>query len=268
MVVGKETPLAMRSVLVALISTVVIAGVVGCDTASTSQPSASNAATSASSSAAATTSPAQPTAAAGAQSCAALGGRVGTDQTCHVHIATASYEIDFSFPVDYPDQQALMGYLTQQRHDFVDFVTELPKRDFPYALDAKATAYRSGTPTSGTESLVFTVYSDSGAHPVTGYEAFTYDLGKGAPITLDILFKPGTQPVEVLDPIVRRELEKRWQGSGSPVPDNTLGAKVYQNFAITDDAVIFFIGQGQWLPQAGGPQKVSVPRTELASLLA
>ena len=40
---------------------------------------------------------------------------------------------------------------------------------------------------------------------------------------------------------------------------NILGAKVYQNFAITDDAVIFFIGQGIWVYEAAGPQKVSVP---------
>ncbi|HEY6576064.1 MAG TPA: DUF3298 domain-containing protein [Mycobacterium sp.] len=49
---------------------------------------------------------------------------------------------------------------------------------------------------------------------------------------------------------------------------NSLGATVYQNFAITDDAVIFFIGQGMWVYEAAGPQEVSVPRTELASALA
>ena len=43
---------------------------------------------------------------------------------------------------------------------------------------------------------------------------------------------------------------------------------MYQNFAITDDALIFFFGQGQWLGEDTGPQQVSVPRTELASLLA
>lgn len=174
-----------------------------------------------------------------------------------------------SFPLDYPDQQPVTDYLTQRRDEFVDFVTERPERDFPYALDAKATAYRSGTPTSGTESLVFTVNSESGgAHPVTGYEAFTYDLGKRASITFETLFKPDTNPVEVLDPIVQREMEKHWEGYDGPAPGNTLGDKVYQDFAITDDAVIFFIGQGMWLPEVAGPQQVSVPRAELASLPA
>jgi hypothetical protein len=43
---------------------------------------------------------------------------------------------------------------------------------------------------------------------------------------------------------------------------------MYKSFAITDDAVTFFIGQGTWTIEAAGPQQVSVPRSELASILA
>jgi Protein of unknown function (DUF3298) len=211
-----------------------------------------------------------PTPAAGAQSaCADLGGTVDANQICHAHTEGAGYKVTFTFPVDYPDQQALTEYMTQRRQDFISFTAERPPRDLRYVLDAKADAYHSGTPSSGTESLVFEEYSDSGgAHPVTGFYAFNYDLGKGAPITFDTLFKPDTNPVEVLNPIVQREMQKHWKGYGGPAPRNTLGAKVYQNFAITDDAVIFFIGQGMWLPEVSGPQDVSVPRSELASILA
>jgi hypothetical protein len=46
------------------------------------------------------------------------------------------------------------------------------------------------------------------------------------------------------DPVVQRVMDKRWEGQGSPAPDNVLGAKVYRDFAITADAVIFFIGRG------------------------
>jgi hypothetical protein len=210
-----------------------------------------------------------PAIAASAQSaCADLGGTDDARQICHAHTAGPGYVVTFTFPVDYPDQQALTTYLTQRREDFIGFAAETPPRNHPYELDARANAYRSGTSTSGTKSLVFEQYSDSGgAHPVTSYEAFNYDLGKGAAITFDTLFKPDTQPVEVLDPIVRREWENLSDDYG-PVGDNTLGAKVYQNFALTDDAVIFFIGQGMWLPEVAGPQQVSVPRTELASVLA
>jgi hypothetical protein len=85
-------------------------------------------------------------------------------------------------------------------------------------------------------------------------------------ITFDTLFKPDSKPLEVLDRIVLRELEKR--GHQIPHPFNDLGVKAYQNFAITDDAVIFFFAQGLVLAQVDGPLEVSVPRTELAALLA
>jgi hypothetical protein len=211
-----------------------------------------------------------PTPAAGAQSaCADLGGTVDASQICHAHTAGRGYEATFTFPVGYPDQQALTAYLTQRRQDFISFAEEKPPRDYRYVLDAKADAYHSGTPSSGTESLVFEEYSDSGgAHPVTGFYAFNYDLAKGAPTTFDTLFKPDTNPVEALDPIVQREMDKHWEGYGGPAHANTLGDKAYQDFAITDDAVIFFIGQGMWLPEVAGPQDVSVRRSELTSILA
>jgi hypothetical protein len=132
---------------------------------------------------------------AGAQSaCADLSGTVDPDQICHVHSTGSSYNVDFNFPVGYPDQQALTDYLTQDRDRFVSYVTQLPPRnDLPYDLEAKGTTYRSGTPAPGTESVVLELYNESGgAHPVTSYKAFNYDLSKRVPITFDTLFKPGT----------------------------------------------------------------------------
>lgn len=63
-------------------------------------------------------------------------------------------------------------------------------------------------------------------------------------------------------------MDEHWPDGGGPAQTNTLGAKMYQNFAVTDEAVIFFIEQGQWLPDAAGPVEVSVPRTEIESMLA
>jgi hypothetical protein len=50
------------------------------------------------------------------------------------------------------------------------------------------------------------------------------------------------------------------------VPVDDFGVHAYQNFAITDDAVIFFFNHD--ILHEEGPPQVSVPRTELASLLA
>jgi hypothetical protein len=198
--------------------------------------------------------------------CADVGGAVGLDQTCHAHSDTARYTLDFRFPVDYPDQQALTDALTQRRDDFVDWVAEAVPRSFPYELDIIGKAYHSGTPASGTQSLVLTIGTDGGVHPVTTYKAVNYDLRKTAPITFDTLFKPGTQPLDVLNPIVQRELDKRGATGSLSLID--LGVKAYQNFAITDDAVNFFFNQDGLLPHEIGPLEVDVPRTELAPLLA
>ena len=203
------------------------------------------------------------TATAGAQSaCTALGGTVDSGQVCHVQNATPTYKIDFSFPVDYPDQQPLADYLTHERDDFVKWVQSPAAQNSPAPpqLMSKGTTYRSGTPASGTESLVLQMGQDSNPHPVAWSKVFNYDLTKHAPITFDTLFKPGTNPLQVLNSIVDSKF--------GPQPNGDPGVDEYQNFAITDDAVIFFFDQGQLLSHAEGPQQVSVPRTELASIMA
>jgi hypothetical protein len=200
--------------------------------------------------------------------CAGLGGTVQDDETCHIETTTATYGVDVTYPLDYPDQQALTDFVRHDIDEFVDFVAALPPRDFPYEHAVGPHSYRSGTAESGTASAVFEIYGDSGAHPVTEFQSFNYDVGTHAPITFDTLFKPGADPVAVLDPIVQREMDRQWQGYGGPAPRNTLGARTYQNFALTDDAVIFYIPQGMWLAEVGGAKRVSVPRSELASVLA
>jgi hypothetical protein len=203
---------------------------------------------------------------AGAQSaCGALGGTVGPDRTCHAHIENDTYTVDFRFPVDYLDQGAMTDVLRQRRDDFIDWITRMPNT-YPPELDVIGHDYRSGAMSSGTQSLVLTIGTSAGVHPVTTYRSLNYDLSKHAPITFDTLFRPGAQPTAVLNPIVQRELDRH--GATGALTLEDLGAKAYENFAITDDAVIFFFDQDGLLPHERGPLTVEVPRTELASLLA
>jgi hypothetical protein len=180
----------------------------------------------------------------------------------------ATYTLEMSFPLDYPDQTALTDVLTQDRDSFVDWVAEFGPdgRDRPYEHVVTAKTYRSGTPDSGTQSLVLEIQSDAGlahqGHPDTSFTALNYDVGNRTAITFDTLFKRGAQPLEVLNPIMLRELQK----PGSVV--NDVSEHTYQNFAITDDAVIFFFGQDLVIEDNNGPHHVSVPRTDLASLFA
>ena len=203
--------------MIAITTTAVIAGAAGCGTSSIAHQT-----TSAAASAEATTSPAQPPVAAQGQSvCTDLNGTVGPDHACHVHSATSTDKIDMSFPLDYPDLQAVTDFLKQDRDKFIDWVAKFgprwpPSRPYEYVVTAKT--YRSGTPDSGTQSLVLEIDNDTGlaneGHPNTTFQAFNFDLGKHAPITFDTLFKPGTKPLQVLDPIVQREMNKRWQATG------------------------------------------------------
>jgi hypothetical protein len=249
--------MAIRTALIALTSAAVIAGAAGCGTSSIAHQTASTAA-----SAGATTS----LAAQGQSACTNLNGSVRPDQTCHVQSATSTYQIDMAFPLDYPDMRAVTDFLKQDRGAFLDWVAKLGPSDGrgrPYEYVVTAKAYHSGTPDSGTQSLVLKVDNDTGfaneGHPNTTFHAFNFGLGKHTPITFDTLFRPGSRPLEVLNPIVRREL-------GAASAD--LDEKAYQNFAITNEAVIFFFGQDQVVPDNNGPHEVTVPRTELASLLA
>jgi hypothetical protein len=200
-----------------------------------------------------------------ASACTDLGGTVA-DKVCTVHGDGPGYTIDMTFPTDYPDQKALSDVLTRERDQFVQAVTSPDQPPYAKGLDIAPTTYRSATG-DGTESLALQEHADyGGAHGQTFYNALNYDLGTKAPITYDTLFKPGTDPVAVLDPIVKAEFEKRMPGV--PIDDNLNGAKIYQNFALTDDAVIFFIGQGDWTIEAAGAQQFSIPRSDLASILA
>jgi hypothetical protein len=209
-----------------------------------------------------------PTAAA-QSACTDLNGVAGPDGVCRVHAANPTYTMDISFPNDYPDQAALTAYLTQARDGFVN-VAQMPGSwNLPYQLDAKGTGYHSGSPTSGTQSVVFEVYQNvGGVHPQTFYQAFNWNLATHAPITFDTLFKPGTKPLEAIYPEINKYLQKQ-QGLVDPIPAREgLDPANYQNFALTDDSVIFFFSQGEIFTEAAGATQAPVPRSVLAPLLA
>jgi uncharacterized protein DUF3298 len=234
-----------------------LVGVVGCGTSSIAHQTTS------------TAMPAKATTSAAAQgqsACSDVNGKVGPDQNCHVHASTPTYQVDMSFPLDYPDMQALTDFLKRDRDSFLDWVAKFgpsEKRGRPYLFVVAAKSYRSGTTESGTQSLVLTIDNDTGlahqGHPNTTFKAFNFDLGKRAPITFATLFKPGAKPLDVLNPIVRGELDS---------PSADLDEQKYQNFAITNEAVIFFFAQDQVVPDNNGGHDVTVARAELASLLA
>ena len=137
--------------------------------------------------------------------------------------------------------------MKKARDGFLDYVEKMPPtgRPEPYLLDIDGMEYRSGAKDPGTQSLVLEVDDNTGAaregHPDTRYQVFNYDLGKHAVITIDTLFAPGADPLPVLSAAAQPLLEKRFGDEVVPALHDA-GLKAYENFAITDDSVLFFKG--------------------------
>ena len=204
------------------------------------------------------------------QQCVDLGGSVDPGATtCRIHAVTDSYKIDASCPTDYPDQQGLTDYLTQTRDGFIR-VSQMPgSRSLPYQLEVDSEQLHSARPPHTTQSVVLKIFQDvGGARPQTWYKSFNYDVDAHRPITYDTLFVPGAKPLDVIFPIVARDLERQVADTGAISAGDGLDPAHYQNFAITDDDLIFYFGQGELLPASAGANVVHVPRTAIAPLLA
>ena len=115
--------------------------------------------------------------------------------------------------------------------------------------------------------MVLTLFQAiGGAHPTTWYKAFTYDVDRGRPMTFETLFAPDADALATIFPIVQRQLESTSGLSGAIADRDGLDLAHYQNFAITDDALIFFFGRGELLPSYAGATSVRVPRTAIPPL--
>jgi hypothetical protein len=209
--------------------------------------------------------------AAADSTCASLGGELPDEQTCHVHASTATYTLDMTFPVDYPDEQALTDFIGQNRDGFVSVAQRSSQtsgsRDVPYQMEVTSEQYHSGRSPGGTRSLVLKVFEDlGGPRPSTFYKSFNYDLGTQKAITFDTLFVPNTKPLDSIYPIVQREVGKQTGLGPAILPGSGLDASHYQNFAITDDELIFYFAPGELLPSLAGASQVHVPRNAVPPL--
>ena len=195
-------------------------------------------------------------------SCASLGGTVDND-VCRVALNDAAYRMDIRFPLDYPDEQAILDYLIQAREGFLNVAQTPGSRNLPYEMDVTAESFRS----SRTRSVVLTLFQDIGsAHPTTWYKSFTYDVGGGRPVTFDTLFAADSRPLDTIFPLVARQLEQQTGLTGAVSPGDGLNPSHYQNFAITDDSLIFFFGRAEMLPSYAGEASVALPRDAIPPL--
>jgi hypothetical protein len=200
--------------------------------------------------------------------CENLKGTV-TGQTCQIQMSDPGYNVNISLPSYYPDQQSLEDYVAQARDGFLNVAKSPAPRDVPYELDITSTTYGSAIPPRGTQAVVLKTYQNvGGAHPETMYKAFNWDQTYRKAITYDTLWQPDIDPLKVVFPIVQSELQKQTGQQVSITPSAGLNPMNYQDFAVTNDGVIFFFSQGQLLPQAAGATQVLVPRSAIDPMLA
>ncbi|HKI40585.1 MAG TPA: esterase [Mycobacterium sp.] len=200
-------------------------------------------------------------------SCAALGGAMEAGQMCRVRATGPTYMINMTFPMDYPDEQALTDYITQNRDGFVNVAQSSGSRDQPYQMEAGTEQHSSRQPPHNTRSVVLKFFQDlGGAHPSTWYKAFNYNLGTKQPITFDTLFAPGATPLDSIFPLVQQDLERQNPLGAAILPSTGHDPSHYQNFAITDDQLIFYFAPGELLPAFAGPAQAQVPRNAIPPL--
>ena len=209
--------------------------------------------------------------------CADLKG-VDTGQACQIQMSDPGYNVNISFPTGYADQKSVADYITQARDGFLNVAKSSTPRDMPYELDITSTNYGSAIPPRGTEAVVLKTYQNvGGAHPQTLYKAFNWDQTYRKPIVYDTtaddnktqpLWQPTADPLKVVFPIVQSELKKQTSQQVSIAPSAGYDPMNYQEFAVTNDGVIFFFSQGVLLPEAAGATQVLVPRSAIDPMLA
>jgi len=191
-------------------------------------------------------------------------------QTCRLHTSAPTYTLTMTFPADYPDEQTLTDYITQNRDGLVSVAQSSGSqggRDHPYQMEATTEQHTAGQPPHNTRSVVLKFFQDlGGSHPSTWYKAFNYNLGAKQPITFDNLFAPGTTPLDSIFPLVQRDLEHQTPLGAAILPSTGLDPSHYQNFAITDDQLIFYFAPGEMLPAIVGPAQAQVPRNTIPPL--
>lgn len=188
---------------------------------------------------------------------------------CTIRVSDPGYTLDASFPSTYPDMKSVADFISRTRDTFLNTAKSPAPREAPFALSITAATYNSAVPPRGQQSVVLTVYQNVGAaHPTTSFKAFTWDQTYRKPVTYETLWQPDKDPLPVVFRAVQAGLTKQLGQAVPILPEAGLDPANYQNFAITNDGVIFFFSQGTLLPDAAGATQVLIPRSVIDPLLA
>ena len=111
------------------------------------------------------------------------------------------------------------------------------------------------------------IYIDGAAHPTTHTRVVNYDLEAGADVTLDQLFLPGSNYLNMIANYCIAQLKTRnigfeaFSDGAQPLPEN------YGNWNITPDGLLITFDEYQVAAYAAGAQEVVVPYAELKTVI-
>ncbi|OBK88430.1 RsiV family protein [Mycolicibacter sinensis] len=222
--------------------------------------------------------------------CRDLGGSIQAGTICHVTEKTDAYSIDMRFGVDYPDGRAVADYVRRLRDDFVNTAQAPGAKNLPYQMFVGLQTFRSGQPLrvvpslgqrfpgaqaygqpwQGSETMVLKNFQRLDVDSVTPrsrYKTFTYDHNRNRALSFGDLFPADSKPLEAIYPYVAADLERKQIARQYKLsPKDGLDPALYQNFAITDDALIFFTDQGRLVPDEAGDIQIEIPRNSIPPL--
>ncbi|HML22539.1 MAG TPA: DUF3298 domain-containing protein [Aggregatilinea sp.] len=187
--------------------------------------------------------------------------RNGLDFTVHYPLELTAYPFA---------DQVVNDYFTEARNSYI---TELLSAGFmptPGYIWAFQADYETFDFSDTLVSYNFTVYTfTGGAHGMTTFKSFVFDLANEKVLALEDLFQPGTDPLAVIAPVAQAKATEQlsemtdagWIAQGTaPDPAN------YANWVVTPDALVFYFEPYQVAAYAAGPQTISIPWSELEGL--
>ncbi len=184
--------------------------------------------------------------------------------------------IAITYPLEFVDDEfadiTLTEFLNASRRDFLTNYSDygLEFNSFGnWELNITYTIYQYS---EDIISIQFDIYEYSGgAHGLSYFETFTFDLANQSVLTLGDLFQEEFDPLVTIAPIVQADLEAQLgEMSDSQWIQDGTGSNInnYGNFVVTSDSLILLFPPYQVAAYAAGPQIVEIPLTDLQAILA
>ena len=169
-------------------------------------------------------------------------------------------------PIQDPGGFLLLGYQVTSSSGWEGFEPYAMAEDNPGTLSAEQVVLDGGHRVIG---IVFEIVSYfGGAHPVSYHHELNFDLSAARVLSLEDLFEPGSDYLDVIAGYSIDELSKNreilfedFEQYAAPAPEN------YSVWTITPGGLLIVFEEYQVAPYAAGPQYVVVPYSELAGML-